>query len=263
MTITIQQAIDTIIASVPDAPFPDTVDTIKTGDASQELTGITVTFLVTSDAIEHAIQNGSNLIITHEPTFYNHRDEIDWLKDHAVYQAKRRLIDENRIVIWRFHDYLHSIPPDSTVMGILQEMDWEANVSPDQPFLSDIQPMTLLNLGRVIKDRLGLDRVFVVGDLTLMCKRAAILPGFPPAEFQIGALGDPTVDVLITGEIHEWETSEYVRDATSLGLGKGLIVLGHAASEEPGLKRIVPWLEERLPGVPIAFAPTKDAFHQV
>jgi putative NIF3 family GTP cyclohydrolase 1 type 2 len=148
-------------------------------------------------------------------------------------------------------------------MGILQELNWEANVSPDQPFLSDIQPMTLLNLARVIKDRLNVERILVVGDLTLMCKRAAILPGFPPAEFQIGSLGDPDVDVLITGEIHEWETSEYVRDATSLGIGKALIVLGHAASEEPGLKRIIPWLEERLPGISIRFAPTKNPFHPV
>ena len=123
--------------------------------------------------------------------------------------------------------------------------------------------MNLLDLGRYIKDRLSLDRLLVVGDLSLMCKRAAILPGFPPAEFQIGALADPTVDVLITGEIHEWETSEYVRDATSLGIGKGLIVLGHAASEEPGLKRIIPWLEERLPEVSIVFTPTLNAFHQV
>ena len=44
MSLTIQQAIDTIIAAVPGAPFPDTVDTIKAGDATQEITGIIVTF---------------------------------------------------------------------------------------------------------------------------------------------------------------------------------------------------------------------------
>ena len=40
------------------------------------------------------------------------------------------------------------------------------------------------------------------------------------------------VDALITGEVFEWETSEFARDAWHLGLGKGLIVTGHAASEE-------------------------------
>src|SRR5678815_758696 len=261
MSMTIQQAIDTIIAAVPGAPFPETVDTIKVGDATQELTSIVVTFLVTGQALEQAIQQGANLIIVHEPTFYNHLDKTDWLKDHAVYQANRKLIEANNIVIWRFHDYLHSIPPDSTVMGLLHELQWEANISPEQPFLSQIEPLTLIELGEWIKQRLGLQTIRIVGDLTQRCERVALLPGFPPAEFQIDCLGTLNADVLIAGEIHEWETSEYVRDANHLGYKKGLIVIGHAASEEPGLRRMIPWLEERLPGIPIRFVPSGSPFH--
>jgi hypothetical protein len=33
-------------------------------------------------------------------------------------------------------------------------------------------------------------------------------------------------------------------------------VLGHAASEEPGMRAIIPWLQARIPGVPITFVPT-------
>ena len=263
MTLTIQNAIDTIIASVPGAPFPDTVDTVKLGDAAQDITGIVVSFLATCEVIEQAVQVGANLIITHEPTFYNHLDGTDWLKNHPVYQAKRRLIEENGIVIWRFHDYLHSMPPDSTVMGLLHELNWEANLSPEQTYLSQIQPLTLLELGRWVKKRLGLTTIRIVGDLTWHCERIAILPGFPPAEFQMECLGDTGADVLITGEIHEWETSEYVRDAAHLGYKKGLIVIGHAASEEPGMRWIIPWLEERLPSVAIHFVSTGSPFHQL
>ena len=90
------------------------------GDSSQELTGIVITFLATSDVIKQAAELGANLIITHEPTFYNHPDETDWLRNHPVYEAKRRLIEESHVVIWRFHDYLHSIPPDSTFMGLVR-----------------------------------------------------------------------------------------------------------------------------------------------
>jgi putative NIF3 family GTP cyclohydrolase 1 type 2 len=263
MTLTIQNAIDTIIASVPCAPFPDTVDTIKLGDAAQDITGIVVTFLATCEVIEQAVHLGANLIITHEPTFYNHRDATDWLSHHPSYQAKRRLIEESRIVIWRFHDYLHSLPPDSTVMGLLKALNWEANGSPEQPYRCQIQPMTLLELAQWVKQQLGLPTVRVVGDLTSLCEQVTLLPGFPPVEFQVGSLGDAEVDVLITGEIHEWETSEYVRDAVHLGYKKGLIVIGHAASEEPGMRWIIPWLEERLPGVPIRFVSTGSPFHQL
>src|SRR5512144_405733 len=104
MTLTIQQAIDRIIAAIPGAPFTDTVDTIKAGDPSQELTGILVTFLATCEAIEQAAQLGANLIITHEPTFYNHLDTTDWLSQHPTYIAKQGLIERSGVVIWRFHD---------------------------------------------------------------------------------------------------------------------------------------------------------------
>ena len=261
MILTIQKAIDTIIASVPGAPLSDTVDTVKAGDSSQELTGIVVTFLVTRGVIEQAVQMGANLIITHEPTFYNHPDETDWLRNHPVYEGKRRLIEENHLVIWRFHDYFHRIPPDRTFMGLLQKLQWEANGAPEHPYICSIEPMTLLELGHWVKQQLELQTIRVVGDLTSQCERVAILPGFPQAAWQIGSLGEAGADVLITGEIHEWEVSEYVRDATEFGHKKGLIVIGHAASEEPGLRIIIPWLQERLPGVTIHFVSSGSPFH--
>jgi hypothetical protein len=56
---------------------------------------------------------------------------------------------------------------------------------------------------------------------------------------------------------------EYIRDANHLGYPKGLIVVGHAASEEPGMRRIIPWLEKRLPAVTIRFVPTVSPFNQL
>ena len=76
----------------------------------------------------------------------------------------------------------------------------------------------------------------------------------------IRALGHPDVEVLLCGEIHEWETSEYVRDALRLGHRKALVVFGHAASEEAGMQEIVPWLQARLPRVVITFVPTGHPF---
>lgn len=263
MTLTIQQAIDTIIAAVPGAPFPETVDVVKAGDPSQPLRGILLTFLATCEAIERAAALGANLIITHEPTFYNHPDATDWLKDNTVYAAKRRLIDQHQLVVWRFHDYLHSIPPDSTVMGLINALDWETGAQPDQTFLCQIPPQTLREVALRIKEKLGPGTLRIAGDLDATCRTVGVLPGFPPSEWQIGVLDQPGVDVLITGEIHEWETSEYVRDAMQLGYQKGLIVIGHAASEEPGLEWIKPWLQERLPDIPIHLAATSSPFQRV
>ena len=68
------------------------------------------------------------------------------------------------------------------------------------------------------------------------------------------------IDVLVVGEVSEWETSEYVRDAAAAGMKKGLIILGHAPSEEPGMAYAAAWLRELVPGVPVFHVPSTDAF---
>jgi len=54
---------------------PDTVDTVKAGDAHTPVTGIATTFLDTMDVLREANRQGANLVVTHEPTFYNHLDD--------------------------------------------------------------------------------------------------------------------------------------------------------------------------------------------
>jgi hypothetical protein len=49
--MTIRAAINTLISAVPGAPFSETVDVVKIGDASQELKGIVVCFLATTEII--------------------------------------------------------------------------------------------------------------------------------------------------------------------------------------------------------------------
>jgi hypothetical protein len=49
---TIQAVIDNILTSIPNAPFAETVDVIKTGDPAQEVTGIVTTFLATQAVLQ-------------------------------------------------------------------------------------------------------------------------------------------------------------------------------------------------------------------
>src|SRR5436309_852781 len=55
----------------------ETVDTFKAGNPDTPVTGIAVTMMATLDVLERAAGSGKNLIITHEPTFYNHLDTTD------------------------------------------------------------------------------------------------------------------------------------------------------------------------------------------
>ncbi len=49
----------------------ETVDTFKGGNPDMEVTGIATTFLATMEVQKQAKEKGLNLVITHEPTFYN------------------------------------------------------------------------------------------------------------------------------------------------------------------------------------------------
>src|SRR5262245_57110289 len=89
LSITIQGLIDEIIKGIPNAPFSQTVDTIKTGSPDSVVTGVVTTTFATINVIRKAIELKANFIIAHEPTFYNHADDVSWLQDHEVYQSKR------------------------------------------------------------------------------------------------------------------------------------------------------------------------------
>ncbi len=72
--ITIQDAVDRILAATAVDPLPVTTDTFKIGDPAQPLTGIVTTFLATGADGTRAADLGATLIITHEPTFYSHQE---------------------------------------------------------------------------------------------------------------------------------------------------------------------------------------------
>ncbi len=270
MAYRVSDVIETILKEVPGAPLPETVDTIKCGEGSTVVTGIITTFIATADVLRRSADLGANFIITHEPTFFNHLDRVEWLEKDPVYAAKRALIEDNDLVIWRFHDYWHMHQPDGIVAGLVQKLGWEryqdsrkqiligGNLELERHDTFHIPVTTLGDLAVFFKEKLGIPHMRMVGPEDLVCQKVAVLVGSYPGDWQINALGEQGADVLVCGETYEWQVYEYVRDANSLGLHKGLLVIGHERSEEPGMDYLAEWLKERLPGLPITHVPAGD-----
>lgn len=256
--LTVQQVIDLILKEIPGGPIDKTVDTLKAGDPTQEVTGIVTTMFATVGVIRKAIVQKANLIIVHEPTFYNHLDETAWLDGDSVYAFKKKLLDENKIAVWRFHDYWHRHNPDGIRMGVLTALGWKAYYNPDEPLIVTVPPMMLQKLITHVKTKLGIRNVRMIGDLSQVCKRILLMPGATGGRSHIESLEKGKPDVLICGEIAEWETSEYIRDARAMGLKPALIVLGHAQSEEPGMQWLVQWLQPKLPSLPVIHIPSEN-----
>jgi len=257
--LTIQEVIDHIMSHIPGDTNKETVDTIKVGNPKAEVSGIVTTFMATIDVIKKAGALGANLLITHEPTFYNHFDETDWLKEDQVYQYKLRLLEELGIAVWRFHDFWHQYRPDGIMTGFLQNMGWENALNETLENSVVIPEIGLQELAQSIKNKFQLTRTFIIGRPDLKCTKVGILPGAWGGRAHIPFLGKD-IDVLIVGESQEWEAVEYVRDASLAGLNKGLIIMGHAESEEPGMRYLRDWLTPMFPNIDIHHIAAGDPF---
>lgn len=257
--LTIRNVMDMILKEIPGAPFKDTVDTIKSGSADNQLTGIVTTMFATVEVINQAIKLGANFIIAHEPSFFNHTDDVNWVGDNKVIRQKQELLRRNNITIWRLHDYWHAYRPDGILHGVSKKLGWENYQRESDPTLT-IPEDSLQNIAFHVKEKLNISRLRVIGDLSNRCKKITLLPGAWGGNRQITIANQQQPDLLIVGEVHEWETAEYIRDARALGNDISLIILGHSVSEEPGMEWLAEWLKPKLPDFKITHVASNDPF---
>jgi putative NIF3 family GTP cyclohydrolase 1 type 2 len=139
---------------------------------------------------------------------------------------------------------------------VLDQLGWRVFADKDLPNLITIPSIPLKELIRHTKAKLNIEKVRYIGDPLQKCGRVLLLPGAAGGRKQIEGIEKYKPDVLIAGEISEWETAEYVRDALAKGDNLSLIVLGHIASEEPGSEYMLNWLKKNVPGVKATHVPS-------
>jgi putative NIF3 family GTP cyclohydrolase 1 type 2 len=239
----------------------DTVDTFKAGNPETRVTGIAVTMMATLDVLQRAAVKGENLVITHEPTFYNHLDRPDGMDESdAVWKEKREFIEKNGLVVWRFHDHWHLRNPDGILAGMVKALGWEKYQSAENPHLFAMPETSLEKLAADVAKRLETPVLRVVGNPEMRVSKVALSPGAAGFQRETHALEMDNVEVLLVGETREWETVEYAADAVTEGKKKALIVIGHVPSEQAGMEECARWLKTFVKNVPIEFVATKQPF---
>jgi putative NIF3 family GTP cyclohydrolase 1 type 2 len=263
-SLTARRLIQRIQAHVSAPWRADTVDTFKAGDPDTVVTGIATTMMATYEVLVDAAAGGKNLIITHEPTFYSHRDEIAELEkeNDQVWAQKERFIKEHHLVVWRFHDHWHTQQPDGILAGVVRVLQWQRFQSVSGPQMFILPETTLDQLAVEMRQRLGIDVVRVVGKKEMKVDKVALSPGAGGFAQHRALLQQESVQVLAVGEVPEWETVEYVADAVAQGKQKALILLGHIPSEQPGMEDCAKWLKGFIKEVPISFVRTSEPFWQ-
>jgi putative NIF3 family GTP cyclohydrolase 1 type 2 len=261
---TAREIIAAIQLKIPISWDGPTVDTFKAGDPDTPVTGIAVTMMATMDVLQRAAAHGDNLIITHEPTFFDHLDTPQGIKeDDAVWKEKRDFIEKHGLVVWRFHDHWHARTPDGILTGMTRVLGWSQFQSPENPHLYTLPATSVRKLAADVAKKLNRPILRIVGDPAMPVTRVALAPGAPGFARQAAALELDGVDVLLTGEAAEWETVEYAADAVSQGRKKALILIGHVPSEQAGMEDCANWLKTFVKNVPIEFVATQQPFWTV
>lgn len=256
---TADQLIAKIIQETGSKTYPKTVDVIKMGDPDTKITGVVSCMFATMEVLQKAVDLKCNLIITHEPVFYNHFDNTEKFNDDPVFLAKKAFIEKHQLVIWRFHDYVHSIRPDGILTGMVNKLNWKGQQVDPMSNEFEFEEFTLKNLLKDLKSTFPESTFQVIGDSDMEVRRAALAMGAPGSDYHFQLLRRKDIDVVIAGEVPQWETYEYVRDAQIQGKPKAIVFLGHINSEESGMKFAADWMGEFIE-LPVHFVPCGPSF---
>jgi putative NIF3 family GTP cyclohydrolase 1 type 2 len=252
-SFTVMQVIELVKQNVRPNWFETRTDTIITGNALDTVTGIATCMFVDMNILKRAVEENCNLIITHEPTFYDANDKIeDFMKEDKVLKEKIDYIRKHKLIIYRFHDNGHRNKPDQIMQGLADELGWK--VVNSSPWILEVKKQKLSVLSQYLKKHFNIEGIRVIGNPDLEINRVGLVPGLAPTlQMHIGVLQRDDVDAILVGEAREWEDYVYTKDAVELGKKKAAIFIGHLKSEEPGMKYCAEWLQTFIKRVHIVF----------
>jgi len=241
----------------------ETVDTFKSGNPDDAVSGVAVCMFANMETLHEAVDRNCNLIIVHEPTFYNHLDNIDILENNPVYQKKLEYIQKHKLIIFRFHDHWHRTVPDGIYLGMVDKLGWKANQTDSSMRFFKFNEQTVGGFAQKLQEKLNGCELRIVGDLSMRITNVALAAGAPGSQSHIKILSDEFTELLVAGEAQEWETYQYVLDASMLGMKKAAIFTGHIPSEEAGMEYCAQWMKTFITEIPVLFLENKPAFKAV
>ena len=253
-----------------------TRDQILYGNPNQECCGIVTTCWASADVIRKAQELKANLIIVHEALFWYRKDETAWLSEseNATFFAKKKLLDESGIVVWRNHDYVHSGIPlngeyvDGIFYGIAKLFGWENYRIKDERLIRifEFPATTVSDFAQELIVKFGLNGLRIIGALENSIKKVAItmhIIGEYDKEI-LKTIAKENIDAIIALEITDFTVSEYIRDSAMLGFAKTVFAVGHFNVEEPGMEYMVEYLPAALQtNIPCTFVKSGDMYHYI
>lgn len=247
---TAQRIREYLLSNSPWVDPASTVDTIKVGDGGREITKAGVCWFAAMDTIRAAHQAQCQLLICHEPTFWEHDAAEAFWRDKEPGLSKQRFLQKTGMVVLRAHDTWDQWPEigirDSwaTCLGLTDRV--YASQNHNYHAVYEIPPQTLRSFAQHVAERirhLGEDSVHVMGDPERVVHRPALGVGCIGPDADIVAQGADVLLLCYDGAPY-WAVRERLYE-----MGPAIITVEHGTSEMPGLENLCRHLQEVFPTI--------------
>jgi hypothetical protein len=232
-------------------------DGFKSGDPSTPVKGIATTAMATMDVLKQAATAGTRLVFTYEPTFFGRQDSI--APDDPVFKAKHEFIEKNGLVVFRLREHWQARKENDMLTGLADSLGWSKyRVKPDDT-LYDIPAATAEDTVALIRRMLNLrGGLRAVGDRNARVRRVMLHPGVMTPALMWQRYSE--TDLIVAGEVREWENTHYAADIFTAGEKRGLVTIGRIASEDPGMRACADWLKTVVKDLPTRWIAAGDLY---
>jgi len=236
------------------------VDRIIIGDPATKIIRAGTCWQPYFSTLRKAKEQGVNLMIVHEPTFYTHWDldrEQELFdttpspareKYMAAIKKKKRWIEENKMVIIRSHDVMDIVKGFGIPFALGHALGYENKDivrSKDYYNVYRVEPSTAWDVARNIASKLlVLDQpgVAFYGNQDRIVSSVGLGTGCICDPNQYMEL-NPDLVIAVDDTVRTWTQTTFAEDT-----GDPLVVINHGTAEESGMRLLNQHLTFNIPG---------------
>ena len=247
------QLLEHMIAHSPWVNPETTVDTIKAGDGDKPVRSVAVCWYPSLANLRAAIEMGCDLLVTHEPTWWDHHDRPGGWRERGPGLEKTQLLAESGLVVARLHDTWDNWPEigirDSLAKGLgftrfvgEDETRWHATY--------EVPEQTLHDFAGYVAEKvapLGEDAVQVIGDPAMLVRRPSIGVGCGGPQEDMIELGSDVLIMCFDGASYWSQRDRFAEQDV------GVIALEHGTTEMWGLESLATYIGDTWPDLDVRY----------
>ena len=221
-----------------------TVDTVKFGDGAKPVKTVAVCWYPSLINLKEAVRLGCDLLLTHEPTWWDHLDHPGGWREKGPGLEKTQLLQESGMVVARLHDTWDNWPEIGIRDSLAKGLGFSKFIGEDKTrwhATYEVSEQSLQSFARYVAEKvkpLGEDSVQVIGDPDMKVKHPSIGVGCGGPREDMIELGSDVLIMCFDGASFWRERDRFAEQ------GVGVITLEHGTTEMWGIESLAQYIDE-------------------